>query len=142
MCFLALATSSATGRCCSLGTVRMTPFTSGSPSSVFRSGVVGIPNSCWKAWRLSVERLKPATISSLPDCFAARVSTLAQRPRPTMPSLTGELMASFYNASLDLEIGELDRLPEAPVLLVDEPHELRAGAGDGLAALGFHELAR
>src|SRR5262245_64800478 len=120
----------------------MTPFTSGLPSRVFRSGVVGMPNSCWKAWRLSAERLKPATISSWPDCFAARVRTLAQRPRPTMPSLTGELMAPFYNASLDLEIGELDRLAEAPVLLVDELHELRPGAGYGVAALGLHQLAR
>src|SRR5262245_14487666 len=164
MCFFALATSSATGRCCSLGTVRITPFTSGWARSVFRSGVTGTPNSRWNAWRFSTERLKPATISSLPELLAARVSTRAQRPSPTMPSFTGEVMVPpFYNASFDPQIGELDRppgvrcafvrkrqgRPQPPLKVIDRSnhesritsHESRSRAGSvGRQADHLHDL--
>jgi len=49
----------------------------------------GIFISLSKASRFSCERLYPATIFSLSDLAAARVSTLAQRPRPTIATLMG-----------------------------------------------------
>src|SRR5215469_11509890 len=53
-----------------------------------RSGTVGTPVSCSNAVRFSSERLKAATILISSDFLAARVKTLAQRPRPTMPTFT------------------------------------------------------
>ncbi len=52
-----------------------------------------MPNSCANAARFSGERLYAETIFTLSDFSAARVSTLAQRPSPTMPTFTGVI---FY----------------------------------------------
>src|SRR5262245_25376752 len=53
-----------------------------------------MPNSVVKAARFSGVRLKAETISSVSDVLAARVSTRAQRPKPTMPSFTGCAISS------------------------------------------------
>ena len=62
------------------------------------SGAEGTRISRWKAARFSSERLKPAMILISSEPAAARVSTLAQRPSPTMPTLTGFVftMEAFY----------------------------------------------
>jgi len=52
----------------------------------------GTPVSVVKTERFSSERLYPATIFSFSDCAAARVSTRAQRPRPTIPTFTGSML--------------------------------------------------
>src|SRR5512143_565532 len=65
------------------------PLISGFASSASIVGDAGTPNSCWNARRFSSERLKPATILTCSDLAAARVSTLAQRPSPMMPTCTG-----------------------------------------------------
>src|SRR3954470_15537240 len=67
---------------------------SGLFKSAARSGALLTPNSRWKAARLSSERLKPCTISIEWEVRTARVSTLAQRPSPTIPTLTRLLVMS------------------------------------------------
>ena len=47
---------------------------------------VGTPVCCSKAVRFSSERLKAATTLVFSAFLAARVKTLAQRSRPTMPT--------------------------------------------------------
>src|SRR5215467_1555086 len=62
---------------------------------VFRSGAAATPISCSNALRLSSVRLKPATICTLSDSLLARVSTLAQRPSPTIPTFTGSAISTL-----------------------------------------------
>src|SRR5690242_13725161 len=65
------------------------------------SGTALTPNSCSNAARLSGERVKPDTILNFCDLTLARVRTLAQRPRPTMPSFTGAVIAfSLLNSKM------------------------------------------
>src|SRR2546423_4967253 len=67
----------------------MTPFTRGSSRSVFMSDVAGMPRSRVNASRFSCERLYAETMRILEEEAAARASTRAQRPRPTMATSMG-----------------------------------------------------
>jgi len=55
---------------------------------VCKSGTVGMPISCVKACRFSSERLYPATILIACELDNDRLNTFAQRPNPTIPTLT------------------------------------------------------
>src|SRR5262249_518279 len=70
----------------------------GSASMASRLATAGIANSRAKAWRLSSERLVAATIFSRSDFAAARASTRAQRPSPTIPTLTISTPIAFPSA--------------------------------------------
>src|SRR5262249_10137472 len=120
---------------------RITPSMAGSASMAARSGTAAMPNSRAKAWRLSSVRLVAATIFSDDDSAAARASTLAQRPSPTMPTLIIRLARLVSrNSSFRRWWGIPLRYSALPGKLRPPPFErgLEAVGGDPAAEVAAH----